>query len=73
MAQEAVGMVTRDFPAIKVKQGTSRADDVARIQAIWVAIGNEVLLRIDANQGWDLVTAEQILRDLVPYGIQYCE
>ena len=73
MAQEAVGIVMRGFPAIKVKLGTNRADDMARVQAIRKAVGNEVLLRIDANQGWDPVTAEQMLQDLAAYGIQYCE
>jgi L-alanine-DL-glutamate epimerase-like enolase superfamily enzyme len=73
MAQEAADIVGRGFPAIKVKLGTNRADDLARIQAIREAVGDEVLLRIDANQGWDPVTAVQILQDLAPYSIQYCE
>jgi L-alanine-DL-glutamate epimerase-like enolase superfamily enzyme len=73
MAQEAVGMAARGFPAIKVKLGTNRADDVARICAIREAIGDDVLLRIDANQGWDPVSASQILEELAQYDIQYCE
>jgi len=73
MAQEAMGMVDRGFPAIKVKLGTNRVDDVARIRAIREAIGEGVLLRIDANQGWDPVTAERILQELAQYDIQYCE
>ena len=73
MAQEAVGMVARGFPAIKVKLGTNCMDDVARIRAIREAIGGGVLLRIDANQGWDPVTAEQVLQELARFDIQYCE
>jgi L-alanine-DL-glutamate epimerase-like enolase superfamily enzyme len=73
MAREAAGMVARGFPAIKVKLGTNWADDVVRIEAIRAAAGDEVLLRIDANQGWDPVTAEQILQELARYDIEYCE
>jgi L-alanine-DL-glutamate epimerase-like enolase superfamily enzyme len=73
MAREALAAKERGFPAIKVKLGTNRADDVARIEAIRAAIGDVVLLRIDANQGWDLVTAKQTLQDLARFDIQYCE
>jgi L-alanine-DL-glutamate epimerase-like enolase superfamily enzyme len=73
MAREALEVKERGFPAIKVKLGTSQADDVARIEAIRAAVGNDVLLRIDANQGWDPVTAEQTLQDLARFDIEYCE
>lgn len=73
MAEEALDVKVRGFAAIKVKLGTGRPGDVARIQAIRDAIGAEMLLRIDANQGWDPVTAEQILQELAQFDIQYCE
>lgn len=73
MAQSAAAILQRGFPAIKIKLGTNRPDDVARVRAIRAAVGNEVPLRVDANQGWDRVTAVQILHDLAPYNIQYCE
>ena len=73
MADEAREIKRQGFCAIKVKLGTNRHDDVARIQAIRGAVGPEMPIRIDANQGWDPVTAVQTLRDLEPFGIQYCE
>jgi L-alanine-DL-glutamate epimerase-like enolase superfamily enzyme len=73
MAQEALSIQKRGFPAIKVKLGTTRANDLARIQAIRDAVGPAIPLRIDANQGWDASTAVLTLNDLAPYGIQYCE
>ena len=73
MAEEALGAKKRGFAAIKVKLGTGWPGDVARIQAIRDAVGEEILLRIDANQGWDPVTAEQILQELARFNIQYCE
>jgi L-alanine-DL-glutamate epimerase-like enolase superfamily enzyme len=73
MGREALDIQARGFSAIKVKLGTGHAEDVARIRAIRAAVGAAIPLRIDANQGWDPVTALAILRDLAPYGIQYCE
>ena len=73
MAQEALDIQVRGFPAIKVKLGTGHTDDVARIRAIRQAVGADIPIRIDANQGWGPLTAIAILNDLAPYGIQYCE
>jgi L-alanine-DL-glutamate epimerase-like enolase superfamily enzyme len=73
MAQEALDVQARGFQAIKVKVGTGRANDVARVHAIRQALGPDIYIRIDANQGWDPVTAIAILNDLAPYNIQYCE
>ena len=53
MAASAAKYKAQGFRAIKVKLGTNKKDDVARIHAIREAIGNEMPLRIDANQGWD--------------------
>ncbi|MEN8171789.1 MAG: enolase C-terminal domain-like protein [Chloroflexota bacterium] len=73
MVEDALAIQAQGFPAIKVKLGTNRADDVDRIRAIRQAVGDDIPIRIDANQGWDVVTALLTLNDLVPYNIQYCE
>lgn len=73
MAEAALDVRRRGFPAVKVKLGTGREEDVARIRAIRRAIGQGVPLRIDANQGWDAATAVQVLREMAPLGIEYCE
>ena len=44
-----------------------------RIKAIREAIGNEIPLRIDANQGWSLEEAIETLKALDKYNIQHCE
>lgn len=61
------------FPAIKVKLGTTTREDVARIKAIREAVGPDYPIRIDANQGWDTITAIETLKALEPYGIEHCE
>jgi L-alanine-DL-glutamate epimerase-like enolase superfamily enzyme len=73
MADGAAAYKTTGALAIKVKLGTDTESDVKRITAIRERIGKEMILRIDANQGWDVVTAIRTLRALEPYGIQYCE
>jgi L-alanine-DL-glutamate epimerase-like enolase superfamily enzyme len=73
MAKKALVLKQIGVPAIKIKLGTNRRDDVERVQAIRKAIGNELPIRIDANQGWDYVTAVGVLNDIADMGVQYCE
>lgn len=73
MANEAMQYKAEGFPFIKVKLGTTTAADVVRIKAIREAIGNEMPLRIDANQGWSVDTAIATLNALSEFGIEHCE
>jgi L-alanine-DL-glutamate epimerase-like enolase superfamily enzyme len=73
MAKEALQYKNEGFPFIKVKLGTTTADDVERIKAIREAIGYELPLRIDANQGWSVETAIATLNALKHYAIEHCE
>lgn len=73
MAKDAVAIMQEGYPAIKVKLGNNGQKDVIRMQAIRAAVGPEIPLRIDANQGWELEEAIQTLQALAPLGIQHCE
>jgi L-alanine-DL-glutamate epimerase-like enolase superfamily enzyme len=73
MASDASEYKAAGFPSIKVKLGTTTEEDVARIKAIRAAIGNELPLRIDANQGWNVETAIATLQALKEFGIEHCE
>jgi L-alanine-DL-glutamate epimerase-like enolase superfamily enzyme len=73
MAGKALGYKQKGFKAIKVKLGTTAARDIERIRKIREAVGDEIPIRIDANQGWDYRTAVTVLRALEPMGIEYCE
>jgi L-alanine-DL-glutamate epimerase-like enolase superfamily enzyme len=73
VAADALAFKKEGFPALKVKLGTTRLEDVARIRAIRDAVGPDYPLRIDANQGWDANTAVSTLKALEPYGIEHCE
>jgi o-succinylbenzoate synthase len=73
MAENAAKYKQQGFPVIKVKLGESKDKDAERIHLIREAIGYDLPLRIDANQGWDVKTAIATLKELERYNIQHCE
>jgi L-alanine-DL-glutamate epimerase-like enolase superfamily enzyme len=73
MAADALAIKERGAEAIKVKLGKDPKEDIQRIKAIRRAIGDGLPLRVDANQGWDYVSAVQVLKAIAAYGVQYCE
>ena len=72
MAADAAGIKARGFQVIKVKLGQAAGDE-ERIRRIREAIGYDIPLRIDANQGWSVTEATRMLQRLAPYRIQHCE
>lgn len=73
MAKDAMEFKKAGFPAIKLKLGTTTEEDLARVKAIREAVGMDYPIRIDANQGWDPVTAITTLTELSKYNIEHCE
>ena len=73
MATDALKIKEQGYPAIKIKLGKDGTIDVERIKAIRAAVGNQIPLRIDANQGWKVEEAITTLKDLAQFDIQHCE
>ncbi len=73
MAEKAKQFIRDGVTIIKVKLGKKGSEDVERIRLIREAVGPDIKLRIDANQGWDFDTALSTLLALEPYNIQFCE
>ncbi|TVR71053.1 MAG: dipeptide epimerase [Marinilabiliales bacterium] len=73
MAADALEIMNRGFRFIKVKLGDNRENDLRRVASIRSAVGPEIPLRLDANQGWDRETAVLLLNDLAGMNIEYCE
>jgi L-alanine-DL-glutamate epimerase-like enolase superfamily enzyme len=73
MAADALRIKTEGYPAIKVKLGKDGKKDIERMKAIRTAVGNDIPLRIDANQGWDLQEAIDTLQGLASLNIEHCE
>ena len=70
-AEHAGEMVAAGFRTLKVKVGTG--DDLARMQAVREAAGEETLLRVDANGAWDLERAASMLGQLEAIGLELAE
>jgi muconate cycloisomerase len=71
---EARDKIARGHRIFKVKTAAHPVpDDVARVRAIRAAVGPEVRLRVDANQGWDRPTALRAIRAMEPYDLDFVE
>ena len=71
---EAREMVARGHRIFKIKTAAHPlAHDVARVRRIREAVGPDIALRIDANQGWDRATALSAIRAMEPYGLDFVE
>jgi len=73
MVNDALKIKAAGFRVIKVKLGENGERDIERIRAIREAIGMEIPLRLDANQGWKTDEAIRVLQALEPMNIQFCE
>jgi len=62
MARDSIEAVKLGYKTLKIKVGKDSSLDIKRIKAIREAVGYEVDLRIDANQGWNPKEAIHILR-----------
>ena len=71
---EATAQVARGLGLFKIKTAVhSIAHDVARVHRIREAVGPDVRLRVDANQGWDRPTALRAIHALEPYDLDFVE
>jgi L-alanine-DL-glutamate epimerase-like enolase superfamily enzyme len=74
MKEDAMLFMRKGFPSIKVKLGQTKELDTERIRAIREGIGNDIPLRIDANQGWENADyAIEVLKSLEQFNIEHCE
>jgi L-alanine-DL-glutamate epimerase-like enolase superfamily enzyme len=74
MAEQAIDFVNnKQARILKVKLGKQPEEDIRRMQLIRKAVGPEIGLRIDANQGWDFEGAVMALTGMQHLDIQFCE
>src|SRR6478672_3651727 len=71
MAADALKIKQQGYPAIKVKLGSNGETDIQRMKGIREAVGPDIALRIDANQGWSIDEAVKTLQALGKYNIQH--
>lgn len=70
MVSDSLKAVGEGFRILKIKVGKEAERDIERIKAIREAVGPDIRLRIDANQGWTAKQAVAIIRNLEEMGIQ---
>ncbi|WP_333638125.1 dipeptide epimerase [Tissierella praeacuta] len=68
MAEDSIEAVKRGYKTLKIKVGLDSQMDIKRIQAIRDAIGYDIDLRLDANQGWKPKEAVVLLRKMEDKG-----
>ncbi len=73
MARDAVKAVRKGFRALKAKAGVNPEEDFERIREVRKAVGSDVAVRIDANQGWTVRQAIEVLKKLERLNVQFVE
>jgi L-Ala-D/L-Glu epimerase len=73
MAEKATRFKADGVRMIKIKLGKNGKEDVERVRQIRAAVGEDIILRIDANQGWDFDTALDALQQMGDLRVQFCE
>ncbi len=73
MVADAMAMVDSGFNFIKIKLGLNPTDDIERVKAIRQALGYNINLLVDANQGWNPKDALAVIRALEPFQIELIE
>lgn len=69
MARDSIEAVNEGYRTLKIKVGKNADLDIKRMKAIREAVGYDVDLRIDANQGWKPKEAIYILRRMEDAGL----
>lgn len=73
MARTAKKKVEEGFGIIKIKTGIDLDSDIKAIQAIRSAVGNDVRLRVDANQGYTIPQALTAINAFGEQGVESIE
>lgn len=73
MALSALKYQEQGCRIIKIKLGKKIHDDIERVKQIRKAVGENMTLRLDANQGWSFDDALFVLGALAPLNIEFCE
>ncbi len=64
MKKDALKAVKDGYKSLKIKVGKGMKKDLERIKIIREAVGNEIKIRIDANQGWQPKEAVYAVRQM---------
>jgi o-succinylbenzoate synthase len=69
MVSDSLKAVEAGFDELKIKVGKNIEEDIDRMKAIYDAVGPNVKLRLDANQGWTPKESLYAIKKIEDYGI----
>jgi len=70
MVEDTRTAIDLGFETLKIKVGKDPALDIERIKAIYSAVNERALIRLDANQGWTPKQTVSVMRALEESGVQ---
>lgn len=73
LAAHAGRLAAEGYRVVYLKVGRPGRNDDACVEAVRAAIGPEPLLRVDANEAWDPVTAVERIRRMERHGLDWVE
>ena len=69
MVSDSLKAVEKGFDELKIKVGKNIEEDIERIKSIYDAVGPNIKLRLDANQGWTPKQSIYAIKKIEEYGI----
>jgi L-alanine-DL-glutamate epimerase-like enolase superfamily enzyme len=72
MAEEAK-QIAQDGMALKLKMSGKIASDLIRVAAVRKAVGDDVFIKVDANEAYDAKTAIRLAKGLADHGVEIFE
>jgi len=73
LAQEALGYVERRYRALKLRMGDTPARDIARVQAVRAAVGDDIEILVDANTRYSLEDVRRVMPAFVEARVGWLE
>jgi len=70
MVADSLAAVERGFESLKIKVGKDIELDVERVKAVYAAVEERALIRVDANQGWTAKQAVYAITMLEDAGVR---
>ena len=71
--EEAVSLVKQGYSVLKIKTGVDPEGEIKMIKDIRRAVGPEIRLKLDANQGWNLREAVRVITAVEDCNIEIVE
>lgn len=69
MVEDSIAAVQEGYGILKVKVGKEGMADIPRVAAIREAVGRDVKIRVDANQGWTVKDSIRIITAMEDAGL----